>query len=87
MQLVGKALTTDGKNKKLYLVAEVKYIEEYDQVCCCCVSNKTGNIDDMKLLAVDAKEKVSMVKIVCLIVLMYHVGSLIMTMRFVIGDF
>ena len=26
-------------------------------------------------------------KIVCLIVLMYHEGSLIMTMRFVIGDF
>ena len=57
LQLVDKAFTTDGKNKKLYLVAEVKYIEEYDQVCCCCVSNKTGNIDDMKLLAVDAKEK------------------------------
>ena len=35
--LVGKAFTTDGRWQKLFFVAEVKYLEDYDEICCCCV--------------------------------------------------
>ena len=57
LELVGKAFMTDGKSKKLYFVAEVKYLEDYEEVCCCCVPAKPGDVDGMKTLVEKAKKK------------------------------
>ena len=44
-----------GRSGKSYFVAEVKYMPEYDQVCCCCVHVQDGDLNNAMNLAAVAR--------------------------------